>query len=156
MESQNYNRLYLHIVLWTTSETAEAGFLCESAAQDLLTSILEDPSTPLIHSAILRDHLHLLLYLPTDKQPQSWTRWFKSAFSKQLNACLKSDKRFYWAPGCRMYSVSPNRLSRVESYLRKQEDFHRVVSFKDEMQQLDSTCQESLQVMERRMRFGRT
>ncbi len=156
MAVREYNRLYLHIVLRPSKESAVAGHLLCAEAARLITETCEHTEVALIASAILFDHIHLLMLFPSEEPPQSWVRKFKAGFTKRFNTHAKATGTvgFSWSPGYRVYSISPNRLPKVEAYLRKQEAFHRNLSFEEEMQQLEMTCEESLQVMERQMQFG--
>lgn len=156
MEVRDYNRLYLHIVLRPSDETIRAKLLLSEQARQLIVTLCRDTQTKLISNATLVDHIHLVMLFPSAEQPQSWVRKFKALYTRRMNAMLNSEARFSWERGYRMYSVSPNRLPSVVAYLRKQESFHAQTSFAAEMDHLETTCEVSLQVMERQIRFGKT
>ena len=57
---------------------------------------------------------------------KSSTDWMQETFND----------RFRWQRGFAAFSVSPDRVPRVTRYIEKQEEHHKRLSFRDELEKL--------------------
>lgn len=82
----------------------------------------------------IEDHVHLLVRLRTDQTVADIVKTIKGSSWEYF----KNDPEKYvtWQDGFAAFSVSPNELKRVRSYIYNQEKHHRDKSFTDEVKEI--------------------
>jgi len=78
------------------------------------------------------DHVHALIDLPTNITIEDCVKLLKgsSSYHTNLNKLIKT--KFSWGRGYGAFSVSASQLKKVETYIKNQEEHHRVKSFTEE------------------------
>ncbi|NLH98043.1 MAG: IS200/IS605 family transposase [Chthonomonadales bacterium] len=76
------------------------------------------------------DHVHLLLSLTATKTIMEIVRAAKGVSSRWMHE--NGVPEFRWQDGYGAFSVAAEAQERVEAYIRRQEEHHRVVSFQEE------------------------
>lgn len=76
------------------------------------------------------DHAHVLAFLGRACAVSDWVRELKRVSSVFLKSKISN---FAWQSGYAIFSVDPSNVDRVATYIRRQEDHHRKVSFQDEL-----------------------
>jgi putative transposase len=80
----------------------------------------------------VEDHVHLLLSLKADVSVAEIVRDVKANSSKWFRAACPANRFFAWQSGYGAFSVSPSRAASVSSYIKRQKEHHRKVSFQEE------------------------
>jgi REP element-mobilizing transposase RayT len=82
----------------------------------------------LIIAGGMPNHVHLLFWLPGRRAVSDVIRDFKANFSRWIR---RTSPKFEWQQGFGAFSVSPNKLKEVKSYIANQEGHHRKRSFEE-------------------------
>jgi len=81
-----------------------------------------------------KDHLHILFLMAPDKSISQIMKNIKGASSHWINQNDFLHVKFSWQVGYGAFSVSESDVKKVEQYIVKQEDHHRVMTFAEEYQ----------------------
>ncbi len=81
------------------------------------------------------DHIHLLLRLRPDVTLADVVRTIKANSSKWIRAELRQQD-FGWQAGYSGFTVSESVVSRLKIYIQRQEEHHRQVTFKEELEKV--------------------
>jgi REP element-mobilizing transposase RayT len=84
----------------------------------------------------MSDHVHLVLKLKPVHSISEFMRKVKGNSSKWINEMHGQGRRFSWQEGYGAFSISPSQLNHVIQYVKRQEEHHKKISFKDEFVQL--------------------
>ena len=76
------------------------------------------------------DHVHAIISLPTNYTIENVLKLLKGNSSYWINKKIGS--KFSWARGYAAFSVSESVLSKVENYIKNQEEHHKKTSFAEE------------------------
>ena len=90
----------------------------------------------LLKAGSVSDHVHLLIAHPRTCAPALLVQEIKTGSSKWLKTQAPHYAAFHWQSGYGIFSVSASHRAAVESYLERQSEHHRKVSFQDEYRQL--------------------
>jgi putative transposase len=82
------------------------------------------------------DHVHLLANQSRTIALAEWIKELKRASSLWAKEKSPEWDLFQWQAGYGAFSVSQSQKSRVEDYVRSQEEHHRQSSFQDEFREL--------------------
>jgi REP element-mobilizing transposase RayT len=77
------------------------------------------------------DHVRLLVNLPTAVSLSDAVRVIKANSSRWMKG-QRGASKFGWQPGYAAFSVSQPNVKAVASYIERQEEHHRKISFRDE------------------------
>jgi putative transposase len=78
------------------------------------------------------DHVHLLISLPAFLSLAELVRVLKTNSSRWAHEKWPDHARFGWQQGYGAFSVSRSSIEDVESYIERQEEHHRKLTFQDE------------------------
>jgi putative transposase len=123
-QRQSKTRVYLHLVWATyerlpllTPEIERAVYRCiESEATRLKCKVLAIGGMP--------DHVHLAVQLPATIEYSRLMNQIKGVSSHFVHDQLPGHEGFKWQSGYGAYSVDPDRLDTVISYINHQKDHH--------------------------------
>ncbi|HEX7137196.1 MAG TPA: IS200/IS605 family transposase [Vicinamibacterales bacterium] len=79
------------------------------------------------------DHVHLLLDLPVTQSVADAVRMLKSNSSKWIHDKWPNRSKFQWQRGYAAFAVSRSARDRVISYIDRQEQHHRKITYQDEV-----------------------
>jgi putative transposase len=79
------------------------------------------------------DHVHLLVGLHPGQSVSDLMRDVKANSSRFMNEKRKSNRRFEWQEGYAAFSYARSQRDQVIKYIEKQEEHHRVKSFREEI-----------------------
>jgi REP element-mobilizing transposase RayT len=79
------------------------------------------------------DHVHLLLDLPATQSVAEFVRKLKSNSSKWVHEKWPRRSKFQWQSGYSAFAVSRSSRDRVISYIERQQEHHRKVTYQDEV-----------------------
>jgi hypothetical protein len=88
-------------------------------------------ATPLLINGPM-DHVHILAVLPAKLAIAEILNKVKSNSSGWVHKTFPARQIFAWQTGYAAFGVSPSQKKTVLDYIRKQEEHHRKVSFKEE------------------------
>jgi REP element-mobilizing transposase RayT len=80
-----------------------------------------------------RDHVHLLFDLPATQSVADFVRKLKSNSSKWIHEKWPHRSKFQWQSGYAAFAVSRSARDRVVSYIERQEQHHRNMTYQDEV-----------------------
>lgn len=80
------------------------------------------------------DHVHLLVGLTTTIAPAAFVRELKKASS--VWAADSHEPRFGWQEGYGIFSISASHCEAVGRYITNQEEHHRTIGFREELERL--------------------
>ena len=78
------------------------------------------------------DHLHVIALLTSSQSIADAVRIIKTNSSKWVHETF-TNAPFGWQDGYSAFTVSPSQLPKVIAYVRKQQEHHRRITFRDEL-----------------------
>ena len=134
--SSTHTNLLFHIVYSTkyrgnliTPDTKERVY-------EYLGGIIRDQKGKLIEIGGVSDHVHILARLSPILAISDVLRIIKTNSSKWINETFEPTMPFAWQRGFGTFSVSASNLGQVSAYIRRQEQHHTTMSFRDEYREL--------------------
>jgi len=82
------------------------------------------------------DHVHLVTKFKADQSVAEMLRLVKCNSSKWANDRPNRAEEFNWQTGYAAFTVSESQLGAVRSYVRNQEEHHRLRTFQEEFAEL--------------------
>ena len=79
-----------------------------------------------------KDHIHICTVLSRSITISELVGKIKRSSSKWIKCQETKYKKFYWQNGYSVFSVSPNKLNSIISYIENQKDHHEKIMFKEE------------------------
>jgi REP element-mobilizing transposase RayT len=98
--------------------------------------VLRNDRSALLAAGGVEDHVHLLIRARPDVAPADMMRSVKASSSGWIHRAYPELSGFAWQSGYSMFSVSASQVDRVKRYLAGQEDHHRRMSFREELEAL--------------------
>lgn len=80
-----------------------------------------------------KDHVHMLISIPTDMSVADMMRFVKGSSSRWVHKEIAGTRGLGWQTGYSVFSVSRSMFKQVHRYIARQEEHHRKVSFKEEL-----------------------
>jgi putative transposase len=99
-------------------------------AHAYLAAVLQDLQCPALIVDGLADHVHILCQLAKTQLVSVVMEHLKTSSSKWLKT--QGIRTFSWQRGYGAFSVSQSNVASVVSYIEKQEEHHRTVTFEGE------------------------
>lgn len=79
------------------------------------------------------DHVHILMRLPTDLSVAECMRAVKADSSRWVHEISPLQRGFAWQDGYAAFTVSASNEKAAFEYIRRQKQYHRRVSFEEEL-----------------------
>jgi putative transposase len=95
-----------------------------------LAAVLKDIQCPALIVGGVADHVHILCQLAKTQSVSDIMEHLKASSSKWLKT--QGSRTFSWQRGYGAFSVSQSHVDAVISYIEKQEDHHRTITFEEE------------------------
>lgn len=114
-------------------------FISKDVRDDLngyIVGILRNNECHSIMTGSLSDHVHILFILSKNKALKDVVREIKAGSSRWLKGKVKSIDKFQWQGGYSAFSVSQSNVEAVVEYIRRQDDHHQALTFKEELEKL--------------------
>ncbi len=131
--AQSLSRLWIHLIFSTKDRFP---FLADKTIrQDMhayLATVLRshDCQTLMVDGA--KDHVHALFALSRKYSISTIVKAAKRTSSSWIKDISPAHGKFRWQNGYGAFSVSQSHLDQVRSYIERQEQHHRRVTFQDE------------------------
>jgi REP-associated tyrosine transposase len=95
-----------------------------------LATVLKDMQCPALIVGGVADHVHILCQLAKTQSVSDIMEHLKVSSSKWLKT--EGSRTFSWQRGYGAFSVSQSHVDAVISYIQKQEEHHRTITFEEE------------------------
>ncbi|EMR00831.1 IS200/IS605 family transposase [Cesiribacter andamanensis] len=130
---RSFTQVYVHVV-WAVKNREK--ILSKTIRYKLIEHILETfKERKLVILALggVEDHMHCLLRLPATYTIAQAVKEIKGESSHWLNATNQLEGSFIWQEGYGAFSVSPQRVEQIKTYVFNQEQHHQTVSIDQEL-----------------------
>ncbi len=132
MSTLSYNKIWIHFI-W---ETLDKQKILSKPARLKLSAYLfnycKEKKIFMKTNYVNADHVHALIDLPTNITVEDCVKLLKGSSSHHINKIKLINTKFSWGRGYGAFSVSASQLKKVETYIKNQEEHHRVKSFTEE------------------------
>lgn len=135
--------LYVHAI-WSTAERKK--WLTKPVRVVLFTHLkkaAEEKGIKLMQVDGGEEHAHLLLQLHPAQNLSQVIRQLKAESEDWLNAAQLLKEPFAWSEELIAYSVSPGSLQQVQSFIERQDEYHKAKSFESEIEVFQKPEKES-------------
>ena len=134
---QSLSVVYLHLVFSTKDRCP---FLRDQKLRAMLHAYLGEVSKRLDCQPILvggtEDHVHVLARFGRTITQAEWVKEVKRVSNQWLKKQGADYASFEWQGGYADFSVSQSELEEVKEYIARQEEYHRKMTFQDELRTL--------------------
>ncbi|HWZ03085.1 MAG TPA: IS200/IS605 family transposase [Mucilaginibacter sp.] len=131
---QSYSSIWVHLIWSTKNREPILSPLLKAEVYAVINDIANDYEIYLDCINGVEDHVHLLVRLRTDQSVADVVKTIKGnswEYFKEI-----PDKYVTWQDGFAAFSVSPDQLKRVRSYIYNQEKHHQSKSFSEELKEI--------------------
>jgi putative transposase len=128
-----FANLIYHIVFSTKNRIPSIGPEIREPLYQYMGGILRGEGGILLEIGGMPDHVHILAKMKPSMAPAEIVKKVKGGSSKWLNERPDRSGRFEWQAGYAAFSVSASLVETVRRYIRRQEEHHREISFRDEL-----------------------
>jgi REP element-mobilizing transposase RayT len=129
--SQSLANLLTHLIFSTKNREP---FLADKDLRQrthaYLAAVLKDLQCPALVIGGVADHVHILCRLAKTQSISGIMEHLKASSSKWLKT--QGIRAFSWQRGYGAFSVSQSHVASVVSYIQKQEEHHRTITFEEE------------------------
>ena len=130
--AHSYSKLLYHIVFASKGRSPALLPAMRSRLFPYIGGILRERNGSLIAGNGVEDHIHLLVLLSPRYALADILRDIKANSSRWMRRTFVEGTGFEWQAGYGGFTVSRSAAPRVEEYIRRQEEHHRQISFRDE------------------------
>jgi putative transposase len=134
---QSLAQIYLHIVFSTKDRRP---LLQDAVIRDemhnYLGGICNNVGCPILRVGGVADHVHVLCRFGRTITVADLIQELKRESSKWVKTKSPSLMDFHWQNGYGAFSLRPAQVVPLRTYVAKQEEHHRTVTFQDELRQL--------------------
>ena len=131
--SHRFTSLLTHIIFSTKDRIPHLDHDLALECHAYLLGITENCGGKSIIVGGYTDHVHLLLDLPATQSVADFVRKLKSNSSKWIHEKWPRRSKFGWQKGYSAFAVSQSARDRVISYIERQEEHHRKMTYQDEV-----------------------
>jgi putative transposase len=129
---QSLVRNFLHIIFSTKYRAHLIHPPVESELHSYLGGICNNLDCQSIKVGGYTDHIHILCLLSKKIALMDLMQELKSSSSKWIKSKGPDYSNFYWQDGYGTFSVYPNDIDKVISYITSQQEHHRKKTFQEE------------------------
>jgi putative transposase len=127
---------YVHIVFSTKHRKEFIEAPHEQELYKYISAICLELNVPVLAINGYKDHIHILIMLPSkialmkvvEKIKSSSSKWYKTKHANLIN--------FYWQNGYGAFAVSPRHVDQIKGYIAKQHKHHQKISFQNEYREM--------------------
>ena len=131
--AHTFTSLHAHLVFSTKERKPFLGPELRDRLFPYIGGIIREmKGAPLIINGV-EDHVHILAGMPSTVAISDFMRDLKSNSSSWVKESFATHRDFGWQTGYAAFSVSKSAIEDVRSYIARQEEHHRRMSFKEEL-----------------------
>lgn len=130
-----YTNLRYHLILRTLDDTSLLKGTQASALSEYVHALVRNENGMLIDTAVMPDHVHLLLGVHQSIALADMVRKVKAISSKWLNERYGQRGWFRWSPGYGAFSVGHSQVENVRRFFSRQQHFHEEKTLEQEFVQ---------------------
>ena len=123
---------YLHIIFSTKNRKDYLKGDIEVKTYRYIAKLCHDLESPPIIVGGYVDHVHILCLISKNIKPTEFISKIKSNSSRWIKKEGSNLTEFSWQRGYGAFSVSPDNVENVKSYIANQREHHKKRSFKEE------------------------
>jgi REP element-mobilizing transposase RayT len=126
--------LNFHLVFSTKNREPLIDGEMQPRLYEYLGGVLRAQKSVLLAAGGMPDHVHLLVSVSRELSIAETLRLVKANSSKWIHSAFP-ERGFAWQAGYGAFSVSHSNIAQVKTYIARQPEHHRVVSFQDEFRE---------------------
>jgi REP element-mobilizing transposase RayT len=130
--ASTYLSLHVHIVFGTKDRIPIIHESWRSQLHEYLGGIAKGLGAVPEKIGGVADHVHLLVRLKSTHCLSDFVRELKKASTSWIHEQTPIGKKFAWQSGYAAFTVSATSVEAVRDYIARQEEHHRVKSFREE------------------------
>ena len=130
--ANTYTQLYFHIVFAVKGRKNHISKSWEDELYKYITGIITNKNQKLMIINGVANHIHLLIGTKPNCNLSDLVRDVKANSSKWINEKNFVKGKFEWQTGFGAFTVSQSGIVNVINYIKKQEEHHKIKSFKEE------------------------
>lgn len=130
--ANTYSQLYIHVVFAVKGRESSISNKFKDELYKYICGIVTNNHQKVYAINGMPDHLHILISIKPNCLLSNLVRDIKANSSKWINQKNMVLGKFQWQEGFGSFSVSESQISKVINYIEKQEEHHRIKSFRQE------------------------
>ncbi len=134
--AQSLSKLYVHLVFSSKGRTETLPKTHLAKVHAYIAEILNENNCVAIRVGGTANHVHILMLMGRTVALSDIVRKVKSSSARWINNKNGLLNNFAWQDGFGAFSISQSHINAVSNYIDKQEEHHKIVTFKDEFRRL--------------------
>ncbi len=130
--ANTYSQIYIHVVFAVKGRESSISNKFKDELYKYICGIVTNNHQKVYAINGIPDHLHILISIKPNCLLSDLVRDIKANSSKWINQKKIILGKFQWQEGFGSFSVSESQISKVINYIEKQEEHHRIKSFRQE------------------------
>jgi REP element-mobilizing transposase RayT len=130
--AQSLSKVLIHLIFSTKNREPLIDAAVEPRLHAYMAGIFQEMESPAVLIGGTSDHVHSLFVLSRNKALSEVIMQVKRGSSKWIKEQGGSYGGFYWQNGYGAFSVGESAVPQLKTYIGKQRDHHKRVSFQDE------------------------
>lgn len=131
--ANTYTALYYHIVFSTKHRYPWLTLEFEQRIWSYIGGIAREHKLWTLQVGGIDDHVHVLLGTPPTMPVSKAAQLIKGGSSKWIHDTFPQLHTFAWQDGYGAFTVSKSSLAAVTTYIQRQREHHRVITFQAEL-----------------------
>ena len=133
---QSLSQLYVHLIFSTKHREPTLLSPVREALHAYLAAVLHNQDSPALKVGGMSNHVHALFRLSKNLALAKIVEEVKTSSSKWLKTQGRALANFHWQSGYGAFSVSESSVARVRTYIERQQEHHRKITFQEEFRAL--------------------
>jgi len=133
---QSYTCLHYHLVFSTKHREPLINSNWQPRMFEYFGGVLRQQEGKLLAAGGMPDHVHLLAAINKQQSIAATLRDLKASSSRWIHETIPGQLGFSWQTGYGAFAVSFSNLDVVRSYIERQEEHHRTMTYQDELREL--------------------
>ena len=131
--SQSLTNILIHIVFSTKNRQSLLDKKIRPELHSYIAGIFKNKNWQYYQIGSIDDHIHISCSLPKTISASDLIKEIKTSTSAWLKTKDNKLVNFHWQSGYGIFSISPNHLKNLCSYIANQENHHKNIDFKNEL-----------------------
>jgi putative transposase len=131
---QSLSQLYVHLTFGTKNRFPFIKPVWKEQLHGYMQGIMKNMESLAIIINSVEDHVHILFHLSKNYALAKVVESVKKESSKYVKTIEGASDQFSWQTGYGAFSVSSSKLEVVKKYIQNQEQHHKKLTFKEEVE----------------------